>query len=208
MYIVIIISFIQQDGGQIMYDYLYQPWPWYIAGPILGLIVPVLLIAGGKVFGISSSLRHACSACGLSGLEYFRYDWKKSGLWNLVFVAGIMIGGFLGGYLFVNPEPINISESTISDLTALGITNFNGFVPPEIFNWAALGSGTGIVVLVLGGFLVGFGARYAGGCTSGHGISGLANMQFASLMAVTGFFTGGIIMTYLVLPYILGGVSP
>lgn len=191
-----------------MYDYLYQPWPWYIAGPVLGLIVPLLLIAGGKVFGISSSLRHACSACGISGLEYFRYDWKKSGLWNLVFVAGIIIGGFLSGYLFVNPAPINISESTISDLMALGIINFKGFVPPEIFNWAALGSGTGIAVLVLGGFLVGFGARYAGGCTSGHGISGLANLQFASLMAVTGFFTGGIIMTYLVLPYILAGVSP
>lgn len=190
-----------------MYDYLYQPWPWYIAGPILGLIVPMLLIAGGRVFGISSSLRHACSACGLSGLEYFRYDWKKSGLWNLIFVAGIMIGGFLGGYLFVNPEPINISESTISDLMVLGITNFSGFVPPEIFNWAALGSGTGIAVLVGGGFLVGFGARYAGGCTSGHGISGLANLQLASLMAVTGFFIGGIIMTYLILPFILGGVS-
>lgn len=186
-----------------MTEILYAPMPWYIAGPVLGLVVPLLLILGGKVFGISSSLRHMCSACGFSKLEYFSYDWKKSGLWNLIFVTGIVIGGFLGGYVFENPEPINIAESTVSDLSALGVSDFSGFVPAEIFNWKALGSVTGLLVLIGGGFMIGFGARYAGGCTSGHGISGLANMQLASLLAVCGFFAGGIIMTYLILPLIL-----
>jgi uncharacterized membrane protein YedE/YeeE len=54
--------------------------------------------------------------------------------------------------------------------------------------------------MVIGGFLVGFGTRYAGGCTSGHAISGLSNLQFASLIATIGFFAGGLIATHLLYP--------
>lgn len=186
-----------------MTDLLYQPWPWYIAGPILGLIVPLLLLAGGKVFGISSSLRHLCAATRLSSLGYFNYDWKKDGMWNIIFILGVIIGGFAGGFLFANPEPIRLSESTISDLRALGIQDFTGLVPDDLFTWSSLGTFSGFMVLVVGGFLIGFGARYAGGCTSGHAISGLANLQLASLTAVTGFFIGGLIMTHLILQFIL-----
>lgn len=186
-----------------MTDLLYQPWPWYIAGPVIGLTVPLLLIAGGKMFGISSNLRHMCAACLPGNIEFFNYDWKKAGSWNLTFVLGTIIGGFLGGYLFVNPEPIQLASSTISELRLLGINDFSGFVPDDLFKWEVLGSGTGLTVLVLGGFLVGFGARYAGGCTSGHAISGLSDLQSASLTAVIGFFIGGLIMTYLLLPLIL-----
>ncbi len=187
-----------------MLDYLYQPWPWYIAGPIIGLTVPLLLIAGGKIFGISSNLRHVCAACNFWDVEFFNYDWKKAGKWNLTFVAGVIFGGILGGYIFANPEPIALSSSTIQDLQALGIQDFYGLVPDDLFTWGSLGTVPGLIVLVLGGFLVGFGARYAGGCTSGHAISGLSDLQLASLIAVIGFFIGGLIMTHLLYPIILG----
>jgi len=186
-----------------MLDLLTQPWPWYVAGPIIGLTVPLLLLMGGKVFGVSNNLRHICAACNIGNVEFFKYDWKADGRWNLTFLAGTVLGGFLGGYLFANPDPIAISQSTISDLQALGIQNFDGLVPAELFNWGVLGSGVGLTVLVLGGFLVGFGARYAGGCTSGHAISGLSDLQLASLIAVIGFFIGGLLMTHLIYPLIL-----
>ncbi|MCH8557469.1 MAG: YeeE/YedE family protein [Balneolia bacterium] len=186
-----------------MFDLLTQPWPWYIAGPIVGLTVPMLLIMGGKMFGISENLRHACAACNIGNVEFFNYDWKKNGAWNLTFLIGVVFGGFLGGYIFANPEPIQLAASTINDLRELGITDFTGFVPAELFTWEVLGSGTGLIVLVLGGFLVGFGARYAGGCTSGHAISGLSDLQLASLIAVIGFFIGGLLMTWFIYPIIL-----
>src|SRR5690625_315252 len=187
----------------IMYDLLTQPWPWYVAGPIVGLIVPLLLIAGGKSFGFSSNLRHACAACNIGNVEFFNYNWKTSGGWNLTFLVGTVIGGILAGTVFANPEPVQLVSSTIADLQAIGVQDFTGLLPRDIFNWSALGSGTGLTVLILGDFMVGFGARYAGGCTSGHAIAGLSNLQLASLIAVIGFFIGGLLMTYLILPIIL-----
>ncbi|MEX0844765.1 MAG: YeeE/YedE thiosulfate transporter family protein [Balneolaceae bacterium] len=184
-------------------DILFQPMPWYIAGPIIGLTVPLLLILGGKMFGVSANLRHACAACNFGNVEFFNYDWRKAGYWNLTFLVGSVIGGFLGGYVFVNPEPINLASSTIADLQAMGINDFSGLVPNDLFSWSTLGTPTGIIVLVLGGFLVGFGARYAGGCTSGHAISGLSDLQLASLIAVIGFFIGGLLMTHFIYPLIL-----
>ncbi len=183
-----------------MFEWLTQPWPWYVAGPIIGLIIPLLLFLGNKQFGISSSLRHTCAACVPGNISFFQYDWKKEGLWNMILVLGVLIGGFLGGYVFENPEPIALSASTIADLRNLGLTDFTGFVPTEVFSWSGLGSTQGIIMMVLGGFLVGFGARYAGGCTSGHAISGISNLQLASLIAVIGFFAGGLIITHLIYP--------
>lgn len=186
-----------------MIDFLQQPWPWYIAGPLIGLIVPILLIIGGKQFGISSNLRHACAACFPGNIAFFNYDWKKTGGWNLVFIGGTVIGGFLGGWLLKNPEPVALSQQTINDLQTLGVSDFSGMMPNDFFNWKSLSSLPGFIMMVVGGFLVGFGARYAGGCTSGHAISGLANLQAASLLAVIGFFIGGLIITYLIYPLIL-----
>jgi len=180
-----------------------QPWPWYVSGPLIGLIVPLLLILGGKQFGVSENLRHICAACSFGEIHFFDYNWRKKGMWNLLFALGTIIGGFLGGYVFRNPNPIDISGETVADLRHLGIHNFQGFVPHEIFNWSSLGSPVGLAVLVVGGFLIGFGSRYAGGCTSGHAISGLSNLQLASLIAVIGFFIGGLIMTYFILPHII-----
>ena len=176
-----------------------DPWPWYFAGPAIGLFVPALLIVGNAVFGVSSSLRHMCAAVFPGKVEYLRYDWKKNGLWNLVFVAGILAGGFLAS-LVGSQENVAISEATRLDLARLGIHDFSGLAPREFFQWSALLSFRGLVLIVGGGFLVGFGTAYAGGCTSGHAISGLADFQVPSLIAVIGFFAGGLFATHFLLP--------
>ena len=186
-----------------MLDFLSQPWPWYVAGPLIGLMVPLLLLLTGKAFGISSSLRHVCAAALPTSAEYFRYDWKRKGLWNLTLALGILLGGIIAGTVLANPDPIALSEATNADLRALGVNDFAGFVPAEFISWDALTTLPGLTALVLGGFLLGFGARYAGGCTSGHAIMGLATFQKPSLIAVVGFFIGGLFITHLILPLLL-----
>ncbi len=186
-----------------MIDLLQQPWPWYVAGPLIGLVVPLLLMLGGKQFGVSANLRHTCAACMPGKVDFFQYDWKKTGSWNLVFIAGAVISGFIGGWVLNNPDPIALSQQTVTELQALGISDFSGMMPSDLFNWQNLATLQGIIVMVAGGFLVGFGARYAGGCTSGHAISGLADLQLASLLAVIGFFIGGLIITHVVYPLLL-----
>lgn len=184
-------------------DLLYKPWPWYVAGPIIGLCVPALLLLGNKRLGVSSTLRQICASCYPANIPFLQYNWQKD-RWNLLFVGGILLGGFLGGYIFANPEPTSISQQTVDLLRTEGITDLRGLLPVQIFTWKALLSWRGLVMMPLGGFMVGFGTRYARGCTSGHGISGLSALQWPSLIATLSFFVGGIIFSYLVLPYILG----
>jgi uncharacterized protein len=169
---------------------------------VIGLFVPVLLIVGNRMFGVSGNLRHFCSALLPGRVEYFRYDWKRTGLWNLLFAAGIGVGGLVASR-WGGVHNIQISEQTRLALTGLGIHDFSGLAPREVFTWSALLTLKGFASVVLGGFLVGFGTAYAGGCTSGHAISGLANLQIPSLIAVAGFFAGGLIATYFLLPLIL-----
>lgn len=177
-------------------------WPWYVAGPVIGLFVPALLLVGNRLFGVSSNLRHLCSAVLPGKLDYFRYDWKRIGLWNLLFAAGILLGGFLASHWGGSPN-VAIAEQTRIDLARLGIHDFSGLAPREIFTWSALLTRKGFVSVILGGFLVGFGTAYAGGCTSGHAISGLADLQMSSLIAIVGFFAGGLLATYFILPLAL-----
>lgn len=185
-----------------MTAFLQQSWPWYVGGVLIGLMVPALLIAGNKSFGVSASLRDICAACVPFDIPFLKYDWKKES-WNLFFAAGIVLGGFLGGYLFGDPRPETISPHTIHTLAQNGIPFHKGFVPAHIFNWSFLGTLPGFIIIVVGGFLVGFGTRYAGGCTSGHGIMGLSTLQWPSLVAVASFFAGGIISATWLLPLIL-----
>ncbi|MDF7818533.1 YeeE/YedE thiosulfate transporter family protein [Runella sp. MFBS21] len=182
-------------------ELIKKPWPWYVAGPLIGLTVPTLLLIGNKSFGISSSLRHICAACMPANISFFKYDWKKE-IWNLVFVLGVLIGGFLATTFLANPDSIVISESTISDLKALGIQDFSGLMPADIFATANILSLKGLIFFVIGGFMVGFGTRWAGGCTSGHAIMGLSNLQVPSLIATCCFMVGGFAMTHLLMPYI------
>jgi uncharacterized membrane protein YedE/YeeE len=181
---------------------LTQPWPWYISGPLIGLMVPILLILGNKTFGISSSLRHICAACIPGNADFFKYDWKAES-WNLLFALGIVLGGFIAGCVFQNPNPVEISSTTITDLNNLGITDHSGLIPQQLFNFHALLTLRGFILMIVGGFFVGFGTRYAGGCTSGHSIMGLSNLQWPSLVATMCFFAGGLIMTWFILPFLL-----
>jgi uncharacterized membrane protein YedE/YeeE len=184
-----------------MLELIKQPWHWAIAGIMIGLTVPILLILGNKSFGISSSLRHICAACIPANIPFFKYDWKKE-IWNLFFVFGVLIGGFIGNYFLSNPNEIVVSESTVRDLKALGVTDFSHLLPMDIFSVENIFTLKGFIFFVLGGFLVGFGTRYAGGCTSGHSIMGLSNLQIPSLIATISFMAGGFIMTLLIMPLI------
>jgi uncharacterized membrane protein YedE/YeeE len=185
-----------------MIEFLKQPWPWYIAGPLIGLTVPALLLLGNKSFGISSSLRHICAACIPANIPFFQYNWKKE-IWNLVFVSGILLGGIIAVNLLPNTGPVQVNPKLTEELARYGITNFSNLVPQDVISWPALFSARGFIMMVGGGFLVGFGTRYAGGCTSGHAIMGLSNLQWPSLVATICFMAGGFAMANLILPFIL-----
>lgn len=185
-----------------MIEIIKQPWAWYVAGPLIGLTVPALLILGNKSFGISSSLRHICASCMPANIPFFKYDWKKE-IWNLFFVFGIFLGGAIAINLLSNPNPIEVNPKLATELAGYGITNYNNLVPEDIINWQSLFTLKGSLLMVVGGFLVGFGTRYAGGCTSGHAIMGLSNLQLPSLIATISFMIGGFIMANLILPLIL-----
>jgi uncharacterized membrane protein YedE/YeeE len=179
-----------------------QPWPWYVAGPLIGLTVPLLLLLGNKSFGISSSLRHICAACFPANIRFFRYDWRKEA-WNLFFVTGVLLGGVVSATFLGSNEPVQIHDNLRQDLASYGITDLSSLVPADIFNFSNLFTVQGFVLMVVGGFLVGFGTRYAGGCTSGHAIMGLSNLQLPSLVATCCFMIGGILVANFVLPFIL-----
>lgn len=185
-----------------MLELIKNPWPWYVAGPLIGLTVPLLLILGNKSFGISSSLRHICASCIPVKIPFFQYEWKKEA-WNLVFVFGILMGGFLAMQFLSNSNPIEVNPKLQTELAGYGITNYSSLIPLELVNWGSLLTLKGFLLMVVGGFLVGFGTRYAGGCTSGHSIMGLANLQWPSLVATICFMVGGFIMANLILPIIL-----
>lgn len=187
-------------------EFISQPWHWAISGVGIVLSMFLLLVLGGE-FGVSSNLRTLCSIGGAGKFsDFFRYDWKNQ-IWNLVFIGGAVVGGFIASHYLASPEPVQIATGTQEFLTTIGISTpqtieeGTGFVPKEIYY--NLANPRNIIFLIIGGFLIGFGTRYAGGCTSGHAISGLANLQIPSLIAVIGFFIGGLTMAWFILPAIL-----
>jgi uncharacterized membrane protein YedE/YeeE len=182
-------------------EFLRQPWPWWVAGPLIGLMVPLLLLFDNKQFGISSTMRDFCAYVLPKRVKYFQYNLKEH-RWRNIYVLGVLIGGFISASLLSSKSALDISPETVEDLSKLGLTDFSGLVPLEIFSWVHLFTFRGLVFVVLGGFLIGFGTRYADGCTAGHAITGLALLSPASLIAVIGFFTGGLISTHLLFPLI------
>ncbi|WP_242929150.1 YeeE/YedE family protein [Pontibacter vulgaris] len=184
-----------------MLELLRQPWPWYTSGAVIAFVM-VLLLFFGKSFGVSANLRTICSACGAGKtVKFFDFDWRSQ-TWNLLFLVGAIIGGVISSQFLSTGEAVQISQATIKDLSQLGISAPNGIQPEELFSLEALFTVKGFLILLLGGFAIGFGARYAGGCTSGHAISGLSNLQWPSLVAVIGFFIGGLITTWVLMPLI------
>lgn len=183
-------------------EIIFQTWPWYVSGFLIGMIM-LCLIYFGKSFGMSSNLRSMCTIMGAGKrTAFFDFDWKGQ-RWNLVVVAGAMLGGFVAVNFMSDPSNVDINPKTIEQLAQLGIDAPNGkLVPYALFGTAVFQSPKGIIILLIGGLLIGFGTRYAGGCTSGHAISGLSNLQIPSLKAVIGFFIGGLIMAYFIFPLI------
>ena len=163
-----------------MIDAIMRPWPWWTVGPLLGLMVPMLLIFAGKNFGISGSFRDFAAICTPQSAKtsYLNYDWRKNA-WKVFLAGGVVLGGFIGNHL-LSWEPVPFL--------------------PEIYY-----SATGVIVLAVGGILVGFGTRYADGCTSGHSIMGMSSLQVTSLIATICFFIGGLIMTWIIMPLFLTG---
>lgn len=184
-------------------EWLSQPWPWYISGPLLGLMVPILLLSSNKHFGISSSFRHVCAAA-IPKLRasYFKYEWKNEA-WNLVMVLGMIVGAAIAVLVLGGNQMPAISSEARRMFASWGITELSSLQPVQIFSFGALGEPRHLVMLLGGGFLVGFGTRYGGGCTSGHAIMGLSLLSLGSLIATISFFIGGLLVSNLVLPWLM-----
>ncbi len=184
-----------------MRELITQTWSWWFSGAMIAAIMFFLLYFG-QSFGFSSNLRTICAAAGLGKkAKFFDFKWKTQ-VWNLVFLVGAIVGGFVAKQFLSTDAPVQISASTISDLARLGISAPTSLQPKELFSLEAIFTLKGFLVLAFGGLMVGFGSRYAGGCTSGHAISGLSDLQLPSLIAVVGFFIGGLVMTFLIFPLI------
>lgn len=183
-------------------EWILAPWPWYVGGPLIALTMFLLLFVG-KNFGMSSNLRTLCTLCGADKTcEFFCFDWKVQ-RWNLLVMIGAILGGFIASqYLSINQVP-DLNPETVAQLAAIGFESAAiAYVPEELFGNQAFSSPKTIILLLIGGLLVGFGSRYAGGCTSGHSISGISNFQLPSLIATIGFFIGGLIMVHLIFPFL------
>lgn len=179
--------------------WLHAPWPWYVAGPLIGLMVPLMLVIGNRSFGISSNLRHMCAMTQPKavGVDFFQYNWREHN-WSLVFALGTVLGGFFAGVVFANPDPIDLSVAALTMFSYWDVPIGGGYLPPVLFDFRWLS----ILVMFLGGILVGFGTRYASGCTSGHAITGLSTLQLQSLLAVMGIFAGGLLASHLITPHL------
>ncbi len=187
-----------------MIDYILQPWPWYVSGPLIALVM-FTLIYFGKTFGMSSNLRTFCAIGGAGKkVSFFNINWRDY-KWNLIVVLGAVIGGFIAQFYLSEPTNIDLNPKTIESLNALGFNNVGkSLLPPELYSLDSIFTIKNLAILIFGGFLVGFGTRYAGGCTSGHAITGISSLQLPSLIAVIGFFIGGLVMIHLLFPLIFG----
>ncbi|WP_228850723.1 YeeE/YedE family protein [Aegicerativicinus sediminis] len=183
-------------------NWIYDPWPWYVSGPMIAFIMFLLIIVG-KNFGMSANLRTMCTMCGADKrAEFFKFDWKAQ-RWNLVVVIGTIIGGYIAANYLTTDPAVHISADTIEELKSYGFeTAGAAYAPDKFFSMSVFSDPKYLGLLIIGGLLIGFGSRYAGGCTSGHAISGLSNLQLPSLIATIGFFIGGLIMVYLLYPII------
>ena len=184
-------------------EYLLGTWHWSISGFLIGMTM-LLLTYFGKSFGMSSNLRTMCSMAGAGKFsDFFKMDWREQ-KWSLAIVLGCILGGFFAYHFLSNGTGVNLNPATVAQLQTLSIDAPDGkLLPDAIFSMETLQTPKGFAILLVGGLLIGFGTRYAGGCTSGHAISGLSNLQLPSLVAVIGFFVGGLVMAHFLLPIIL-----
>lgn len=176
--------------------------PWYIIGPVIGVIVLVMLLGLNKMLGISSSLQHFCSMLGCFKTPYFSYDWKQK-KWSLYFAFGLIMSGVFAHFFGPEPSIDQINPATLEALEHQGwiLQTETGWYPAIFTDFNDLRFL--ITFGLFGGILVGFGVRYANGCTSGHAIMGLAQLSWSSLLAVAFFFIGGLLATWLIIPILI-----
>jgi uncharacterized protein len=186
---------------QSVLQFLSQPMPWYVGGPAIGAVILILQWFDNKPLAASSSYRHLCAATFPANIPFLKYDWKAE-TWNFFFVFGILAGGFIAGAFLQHPD-VALSNETIQMMQSIGLKDTNGFAPDQLFSFSALQTIPGILVIVFGGFLIGFGSRYAGGCVSGHSMTGISDLQWTSILATMFIFAGGIFSAYIILPLIL-----
>ena len=158
-----------------------EPLSWYIAGPLLGLMVPLLLVLKEKQFGISSSYHYILSLLP-TRISYFNYD-RRQDQWQVFFAIGLILSGFVAIQFFGFSDAFVVLPMKKYTVQASNIYQLNNAV--EFF---------------IGGILVGFGARYANGCTAGHCIMGCSQFALSSILATICFFIGGLIGSYFVVP--------
>ncbi len=186
-------------------DLIYPSWHWSVSGAAIALILFLLTIAG-RSFGVSTTFRNICGLVGAGKKnDFFTFNPSEDS-WRMFFIGGAIIGGFLAGVVFPNPYAVGLNYDTMAALEKMGIVYpdadslGHGFFPNEYFRWDSLKAW---IIALSGGFLIGFGSRYADGCTSGHAITGLSHFQLPSLLTVIGFFIGGLLMTHFFMPIIL-----
>jgi len=183
-------------------ELLLIKWHWAFSGFMVSLVMLGLILLG-KSFGLSSTYRTFCAFMGGGKIsDFFRFDFRSQ-LWNILFIVGVIIGGFIASEFFFDIKSIVIDKQAVQFLKSAGFLNHTSkietLLPPELFNLNA----RGLIIICTGGILSGFGARYAGGCTSGHFVSGLSNLQLPSLITLIFFMVGGMITTHFIIPIIL-----
>lgn len=156
--------------------------PWYIAGPLIGLIVPALLILRGKQFGMSSSFSYIIGQISPKN-KYFKS--AKSSNWQFHFGLGILASGILSLY-YISPEDL-----IIQDLAVHG-----AYLTKSVYETDNLW------IFLVSGIIVGFGARYANGCTAGNCIMGVSQFSVSSIIATVAFFISGVITAQFINPFI------
>lgn len=185
---------------------LQQPWGWLFSGFVIALVMLTLLFFG-NVFGLSTTYRTICTLAGAGkNIPFFKMDWRAQ-RWNLTFAAGIILGGWIAATFLLAKNGPMIAPATLEFLRNNGWTldpasPNNAFLPPQLFGEEALLHISTWLKLIMGGILSGFGAQYGGGCTSGHFVSGLSNLQLPSLITLLFFFVGGIIMSNFIIPHL------
>ena len=181
-------------------DFILEHWAWYVGGPLIATSL-VLYFYFGKNFGASTNFETLCTMAGAGKFsDYFKKNWKERDF-ALLFVIGLIIGGFISSIYLIPNQNIDLNPITVYELTDLGFSDVGThYFPEEIFGEDVFYTLKGFLILLVSGVLIGFGTRYAGGCTSGHAITGLSSLQLPSLLAVIGFFIGGVLATWFIIP--------
>lgn len=165
-----------------------EPWPWWMGGLVIGALVPLLYYFLNTALGVSTGFGNFAKLL----FPKTTLSWLNSKSFSSVvnhrfyMMMGMLIGAFSAGRVMGLPV-VTIEMGVFS----------------ETLQWPIWGN---VLWFLMGGFLLGLGARIAGGCTSGHSIHGLANFQLSSLVATICFLIFGAVTVFAIRVFLMGGV--